>query len=138
MSGRIPEVEQAYLAAIQVGASSDLHFSQRVLHRLDRVGHETGRDLPQNHTIADVLAEVREEAEDVAGWSIMALHLARQRGVPNRAQRALGLRLRIAGVLAALIDQIVAGAELELPREAGRPSARAHGFSGTGSPSAPM
>jgi hypothetical protein len=88
-------------------------YTRRVIARLDRSGRDLGRDVPAHLTIGEVLAEAREECEDLAGWPLMALHLADQRlpaDVAARARRTLLTVARLAAIadaeLAALIEDI--------------------------------
>lgn len=76
--------ELAFLAEVDATGA----YSARVIARLDRSGQELGRDLPTHMTIEEVLAEAREECEDLAGWPIMAMHLADARLPPEIAARA--------------------------------------------------
>lgn len=88
-----------------------------MLERLDRVGRITGRDVP-DITAAKALAEAREECEDLAGWPLMALHLAAD--LDPSARDRLRERLVDVGRLAAAADTILAAAIAEITPDLAR------------------
>lgn len=108
-------LEHRFLALVAEHVSADTEdFGRRVRDRLDRAGAAFDRDIPDHLTVADVLAEIREEGEDVAGWSIMALHLARAHQLDAAETQRLCRRLARAAAFAAMLDREVAEALAEL------------------------
>jgi hypothetical protein len=105
------ELELAFLDDIDLAACG---YTRRVLDRLDRVGRITGRNVP-DITVAQALAEAREECEDLAGWPLMALHLATDLHPATRDR--LRERLVDVGRLAAAADAILTSAISEIATE---------------------
>lgn len=108
-------LEHRFLATVAEHAKhASGDFGRRVTTRLDRAGEQLNRDLPDHLSVAQVLAEIREEAEDVAGWAIMALHLAHEHGLSEVETFRLARRLARAAAFAAMLDREVAEALVDL------------------------
>jgi hypothetical protein len=108
-------LEHRFLATVAEHAKhASGDFGRRVTERLDRAGELFDRDLPDHLSVGQVLAEIREEAEDVAGWSLMALHLAREHGLSEIETFRLARRLARAAAFAAMLDREVAEALVDL------------------------
>jgi hypothetical protein len=113
VSRRDPVVEARFLHdACRLARQQDRHFARRVLARLDGAGQAFGRDLPDHLSVEEVLAEAREETEDIGGWTLMAMHLARERDLLGI--EALQERLVRATAFAAMADREIAEAIAEL------------------------
>lgn len=117
MSRRDRALEAKFLAAAKTPGPEGDRWSERVLERIDEFGERKGRDIPDHLTMAALIDETRQESLDLAGWSLMILHVARERGMPEAAIGRLRERLAIVAELGAAADLILERALHQLPPE---------------------
>jgi hypothetical protein len=116
VSERDREFEAGFLRGLRgLAQVADDEFAARVRARVDRAGEHLARGLPDHLSVSALLSEIREECEDVCGWSLMALQVAAHHGLPAEAMPRLRRRLSSASALAAMADREIAEALDELP-----------------------
>jgi hypothetical protein len=94
MSVRDRSFERAILARAErhAGVPADLGFAVAVSERLERYGREHG-DTFDERPVVDLLAEIGEEALDLAGWSLLARTVLGTHAVPPASRERLDATL---------------------------------------------
>lgn len=115
-AGRDRGLERSFLERAERAAATPpgQAFADHVQARLDAYGREHG-DTFTDRPIADLLAEVAEEAADVAGWSALALTVLQDAELPDvdrvRVEAALESLAALGAQTFAIADRAIPAAE---------------------------
>jgi hypothetical protein len=104
----------AFLDAVaKRGARVTPEFRLRVAARLAKGAEEYG-DSAHDRPLADVVAEIREEAEDIGGWGDRAWTHPGLAALPEPRRSRVRQHLEVAGMLAALVDTELTAALIDV------------------------